>query len=195
MIIATNPATGKEIARYRAHDEAFIDQALAAAVTAQRDWRKRIVAERVKLLLDLAKVLRGGRARYAEMITREMGKPIVESEAEIDKCAYNCEYYAEHADGFLADEMLSSNATESRVAFDPLGVVLAIMPWNYPFWQFFPLRCACACSGQRCHLEARQQRAGMRARDPRDHDGSRMPSRAVQHVVDRRIDGCQGHYR
>ena len=82
-------------------------------------------------------VLRAGKARYAELITLEMGKPVVEAEAEIEKCAVTCEYYAQHAPHFLADEEIVSNASESAVVFDPLGVVLAIMPWNYPFWQFF----------------------------------------------------------
>ncbi|HEX5932687.1 MAG TPA: NAD-dependent succinate-semialdehyde dehydrogenase, partial [Pseudorhizobium sp.] len=111
--------------------------ALSAAAKAQKAWRRVPVEKRVELLGGMARALRGGKARYAEMITREMGKPIAESEAEIEKCAYNCDFYAEHAAAYLAEEPVPSNATESVVAFDPLGVVLAIMPWNYPFWQFF----------------------------------------------------------
>ncbi|RUW19638.1 NAD-dependent succinate-semialdehyde dehydrogenase, partial [Mesorhizobium sp. M1A.F.Ca.IN.020.06.1.1] len=103
----------------------------------QAAWRKLPIARRCRLLAGMARVLRAGKSRYAAMITREMGKPIVEAEAEIEKCAYNCDFYAENAARFLADEPVASNATESVVAFDPLGVVLAIMPWNYPFWQFF----------------------------------------------------------
>ncbi|MEZ2128756.1 MULTISPECIES: NAD-dependent succinate-semialdehyde dehydrogenase [unclassified Sinorhizobium] len=137
MITAINPANGRELARYEAHDDAFVNAALSAAAEAQKAWRKVPAEGRVRLLHGMAKVLRENKARYAEMITLEMGKPIVEAEAEIEKCAYNCDFYAEHAPQYLADEPVRSNAFESVVAFDPLGVVLAIMPWNYPFWQFF----------------------------------------------------------
>ncbi|KQY12540.1 NAD-dependent succinate-semialdehyde dehydrogenase [Rhizobium sp. Root482] len=137
MITAVNPTTGKVIAAYKPHDDAYVDAALSGAVAAQREWRKLPTQQRVTLLTAMARVLRAGKTKYAEMITLEMGKPIVEAEGEIEKCAYNCDFYAEHAPQYLADEFLSSNATESFAAFDPLGVVLAIMPWNYPFWQFF----------------------------------------------------------
>ncbi|APG89105.1 NADP+ dependent succinate-semialdehyde dehydrogenase (plasmid) [Sinorhizobium americanum CCGM7] len=137
MIVTTNPATGAKLAEYKLHDDVHVDAALTAAANAQKAWRKVWVEERVGLLRGMAKVLRARKSRYAEMITFEMGKPIVESEAEIEKCAYNCDFYAERAPQYLADEPVVSNASESVVAFDPLGVVLAIMPWNYPFWQFF----------------------------------------------------------
>ncbi|MGH3381439.1 MAG: NAD-dependent succinate-semialdehyde dehydrogenase, partial [Actinoallomurus sp.] len=104
---------------------------------AQESWRRRPIGDRTRLLRELARVLRAGREEYARLITTEMGKPIGESEAEIDKCALACDHYAEHAPGYLADERVASNATESAVVYDPLGVVLAVMPWNYPFWQFF----------------------------------------------------------
>ena len=137
MIVSINPADGLELARHALHDDAHVDRALGAAKTAQAAWRKVPVAGRCTLLTAMARVLRAGKARYAAMITREMGKPIAEAEAEIEKCAYNCDFYAENAAKFLADEPVASNASESLVVFDPLGVVLAIMPWNYPFWQFF----------------------------------------------------------
>ena len=137
MITAINPATGREIATFETHSDNDIEIALEAAAVAQRQWRKVPVGQRVTLLAGMAKALRAGKAKYAAMITQEMGKPLAEAEAEIEKCAYNCDFYAEHAPQYLADEAVSSNATESVVVFDPLGVVLAIMPWNYPFWQFF----------------------------------------------------------
>ena len=84
-----------------------------------------------------AVLLRQNKAKYAGIMTAEMGKPIIESEAEVEKCALNCDYYAENAERFLADEPHPSNATESYVEFPPLGTVLAIMPWNFPFWQVF----------------------------------------------------------
>ena len=136
-ITTVSPVTGEVLASYDLQDEAAVEAALAAAAAAQRDWRQKTVAERVPLLRRIAEVLRADKARYSAMITREMGKPIAESEAEIEKCAYNCDFYAEHAPAYLADEPMPSTGPETLVAFDPLGVVLAIMPWNYPFWQYF----------------------------------------------------------
>lgn len=137
MLTSINPATGKEIANFELHSDEYVDAALTAAADAQRKWRRVPINERAALLTRMAAALRKGKLTYAEMITREMGKPIAEAEAEIEKCAYNCDFYAEHAARYLDDEAVASNAAESMVVFDPLGVVLAIMPWNYPFWQFF----------------------------------------------------------
>jgi succinate-semialdehyde dehydrogenase / glutarate-semialdehyde dehydrogenase len=137
MIISIDPTRGVECGRFAYQSRRDIDIALSAAATAQAVWRQTPVLDRVNLLRSMAKVLRAGRAAYSQLITLEMGKPIVEAEAEIDKCAWNCESYAEAAPRFLAPELIETNAAESAVVFDPLGVVLAIMPWNYPFWQFF----------------------------------------------------------
>lgn len=137
MIISTNPATGEPNARYETDDDLRVERALCGAARAQRDWRLQSVEARVLLLRRLASILRAGRRHYAELITSEMGKPIREAEAEIEKCAFNCDFYAEHAPHYLAEEPVVSNATDCVIAFEPLGVVLAIMPWNYPFWQFF----------------------------------------------------------
>jgi succinate-semialdehyde dehydrogenase/glutarate-semialdehyde dehydrogenase len=137
MIISIDPTTGVELERFPYQTRAGIDAALSATCTAQASWRQTPIPDRVKLLRAMAKVLRAGRGPYAELITREMGKPILEAEAEIDKCAWNCELYAEAAPRWLAPELIETHAMESAVVFDPLGVVLAIMPWNYPFWQFF----------------------------------------------------------
>ena len=137
MIVSIDPTTGVERERFAYQSRREIDTALSAACTGQVVWRQTPILDRVNLLRSLAKVLRAGRAAYSELITLEMGKPIVEAEAEIDKCAWNCEFYAEAAPRFLAPELIETNAAQSAVVFDPLGVVLAIMPWNYPFWQFF----------------------------------------------------------
>jgi succinate-semialdehyde dehydrogenase/glutarate-semialdehyde dehydrogenase len=137
MIHSINPSTGDTIASFDEHTPDAIEQALVRAVQAQRDWARTPISERVRLLTKAAGVLRARKADYAALITTEMGKPIVEAEAEIEKCAWNCDFYAEKAEEFLAPEIVASNATESSVEFDPLGIVLAIMPWNYPFWQLF----------------------------------------------------------
>lgn len=137
MIFSINPMSGAVLARFDPDTPAKVESALSEAVVAQARWRQIAVTDRVALLTRIAQVLRSGKARYAKLITLEMGKPLVEAEAEIEKCAWTCDFYAAAAPRFLADEPVTSNATESAVVFDPLGVLLAIMPWNYPFWQFF----------------------------------------------------------
>ena len=135
MYMTLNPATGQLLREFALHDSATIEQRLAQAAAAQHGWSRRPLAERTPLLLRVAQVLRQRRAELAALITLEMGKPIVEAEGEIDKCAWNFEHYAEHAGAYLGDECIASSASDSRVVYDPLGLVLAVMPWNYPFWQ------------------------------------------------------------
>jgi acyl-CoA reductase-like NAD-dependent aldehyde dehydrogenase len=136
-IETVNPATGEALARYDAHDAAHVDATLTAAHAAFLEWRTTSFPERADHVRRLAVHLRSGKHRIAKLATLEMGKPIAEAEAEVEKCAWNCDFFAEHAAQFLADELVASTATESYVAFRPLGVVLAIMPWNFPFWQVF----------------------------------------------------------
>ena len=135
MITSINPATGEVIARFEPHDPRQVDAALQGAWTAQKSWSRTSLAERSAVLRRVAAVLRDRKPQLARLITLEMGKPIVESEAEIEKSAWNCDFYADKAPEFLGDEVVPSGATESRVVYDPLGVVLAVMPWNYPVWQ------------------------------------------------------------
>ena len=135
MLHSINPATGETLASFPNHDAAIVERTLAAAAAAQRVWREQAVQQRVGLLTALARVLRLHKADYARLITLEMGKPLTEAIGEIEKCAVTCEYYALHAPAFLDDEVVASNATDSRIVYDPLGILLAVMPWNYPFWQ------------------------------------------------------------
>ncbi|MDP3799521.1 MAG: NAD-dependent succinate-semialdehyde dehydrogenase [Polaromonas sp.] len=135
MIHSVNPATGETLASFPVHEDREIDRVLSAAATAQRSWRQKSVFERTGLLQSLARVLRARKAEFARLITQEMGKPLAEAAGEVEKCAVTCDYYASHAPAFLDDTLVASNATDSRVVYDPLGVVLAVMPWNYPFWQ------------------------------------------------------------
>lgn len=135
MIATTNPTTGEVIATFEPHDRTQIDATLQLAFDAQKTWARTSLTDRSALLRRVATLLRERKQMFAALITLEMGKPIVEAEAEIEKCAWNCDYYAENAASILGDEIVASGASESRVVYDPLGVVLAIMPWNYPFWQ------------------------------------------------------------
>jgi succinate-semialdehyde dehydrogenase/glutarate-semialdehyde dehydrogenase len=114
-----------------------IDGALAESWTAFEEWRRIPIAERARTLRAVAQRLRDRVDDYAFLITQEMGKPITEARGEIEKCAWNCDFYAEHGASFLAAEATESTATTSYVQFSPLGPVLAIMPWNFPFWQVF----------------------------------------------------------
>jgi succinate-semialdehyde dehydrogenase / glutarate-semialdehyde dehydrogenase len=136
-ISVVNPATEEELARYDEFTAHEVEQAIVDAHEAQQAWQETSFGQRSELLRKTAAALRSGSSEYAALITREMGKPIRESEAEIEKCAWNCEFYAEEGQAFLANRQVSSSAQTSYVTYEPIGVVLAIMPWNFPFWQVF----------------------------------------------------------
>lgn len=135
MLTSLNPANGQVLAQFDEHDGAAIEQRLAAAAAAQRDWGRRDVEARMPLLASVASTLRRNAEAWSRLITLEMGKPLAEARAEIEKSAMTCAFYAEQAPAMLADTPVASAASDSRVVHDPLGVLLAVMPWNYPFWQ------------------------------------------------------------
>jgi len=138
MTIATqNPATGETLKTFPALDNTQIDTVLQQVHTASVGWAATPIAGRAACLLRAAQQLRAQRERYAALITLEMGKPIREARAEVEKCATGCEFYAQHAERFLADDVITTDAGKSYVAYQPLGTLLAIMPWNFPFWQAF----------------------------------------------------------
>ena len=137
VLKSINPTTEEVVETFEEFSDKQVDDALQEAYDAQRSWRERSFGERSARLQATARALRAQKSRLAALATREMGKPIVEAEAEVEKCAWNCDFYAEHAAALLADEPVEMQVTESFVAFEPLGVVLAIMPWNFPFWQVF----------------------------------------------------------
>lgn len=137
MFFSVNPYTGERIAQYKAFSNREIQDAVELSVETGKIWRKESVAARAELLVNAAKILREDKERFALMITREMGKPIIESRAEIDKCAWVCQYYAENAAIYLEDEFVQTDAQRSYIRKQPLGLILAIMPWNFPFWQVF----------------------------------------------------------
>jgi succinate-semialdehyde dehydrogenase/glutarate-semialdehyde dehydrogenase len=132
---AINPATGDVIATYPVHTKGEVGQKLDNAARAFRDWSRTAIDDRAAVLVKLAGVLEANKETYARLMTMEMGKPIKEARAEVDKCAWACRYYAENGPGFLADDIVKTDAHKAFVAFRPLGVVLAVMPWNFPFWQ------------------------------------------------------------
>ncbi len=132
-----NPATEEVIGTYEEFTDAQVSAALEKTSYAFNRWRKETYVDRGRLITLAASYLRKNKSRLAGMITAEMGKPILEAEAEIEKCALTCDYFAENTKRFLSPTNIKSNAAQSYVSFEPLGTVLAIMPWNFPFWQVF----------------------------------------------------------
>ncbi|HKB18456.1 MAG TPA: NAD-dependent succinate-semialdehyde dehydrogenase [Candidatus Dormibacteraeota bacterium] len=137
MLRSIDPATGRELASFPEAEEPSLDAALGRAWTARHPWRDGGLGMRTALMRSVAGVLRADRSHFAALLTSEMGKPIVEAEGEIEKCAWTASWFAENGARLLADEPVESTATESYVRFQPLGVILAVMPWNFPFWQAF----------------------------------------------------------
>ncbi|MBJ7880834.1 NAD-dependent succinate-semialdehyde dehydrogenase [Gelidibacter salicanalis] len=134
-IKTVNPFNNKVIKEYQLHTSEDLTNILNTADKRFYEWRQTSIKQRCRLLLNLAQVMDDDTQELAELITQEMGKPITQSIAEIEKCITLCDFYATNADDFLADELIETEATESFISYDPLGTILAIMPWNYPFWQ------------------------------------------------------------
>ena len=132
-----NPATAQSVWACDAWDATQIERTLAESARAAAPWAATELSARCALLRRAAEVLRGRTAELAGLITLEMGKLAREARAEVEKCALACDYYAEHAPAFVADELIASDAGRSLVAYQPLGTVLAVMPWNFPLWQVF----------------------------------------------------------
>ncbi|MDO1500065.1 NAD-dependent succinate-semialdehyde dehydrogenase [Winogradskyella maritima] len=132
-----NPYSGKTLETYKYISDKELDEKLALAQTTFEEWRHTELEERSALLLDVAELLETKKRTYADLMTAEMGKPITQSIAEIEKCALLARFYAKNAENFLADAIIETDAHESFISYDPLGIILAVMPWNYPFWQVF----------------------------------------------------------
>ena len=132
-----NPATGEHVRNYDTHDQEQVMAFIGECAERQREWRRESFETRRVLLRKSAELLRERSDKYAALMCEEMGKPITGARSEVEKCAWVCEYYAEHGEAFLQNETIETDARSSFVAYRPLGVVLAVMPWNFPFWQVF----------------------------------------------------------
>ena len=132
-----NPSTNQLIQTYASWDSSRLKQALEKTRRAQQAWAQTSFSQRAEVLRNAAMQLRAQRDRYATLITQEMGKPLREARAEVEKCTTVCDYYAQHGEEFMRAEPVNSEASKSYIAHHPLGVVLAVMPWNFPFWQAF----------------------------------------------------------
>ena len=134
-ITTTNPATGRIIQTFEPHDADAVERGLRAAAIAFEGWQARTVAERCSVIDRAGQILEAERERFGALMTTEMGKPLAAGIAEASKCAVACRFYAERGERWLAPERVEAEGEESCVTFEPLGVVLAVMPWNFPFWQ------------------------------------------------------------
>jgi acyl-CoA reductase-like NAD-dependent aldehyde dehydrogenase len=134
-ISTVDPTSGEVIAEYPTFDDSQVESAIATAHTAAGSWAATPLAKRLELLRALAETLRAGKDEYAALMTREMGKPISESLGEVEKSAVTADYYVAHAARILADEHVGIDGVQAWVGYEPLGVIYAVMPWNFPFWQ------------------------------------------------------------
>jgi succinate-semialdehyde dehydrogenase/glutarate-semialdehyde dehydrogenase len=135
---AIDPATGETVATYEEDDSGDVEAALSGAQSTFESWRERPIREREELLAAAADVLREREEKYARTMTEEMGKPIAQARSEVEKCAWVCDHYAKHASAYLSPEgHPSPPGSDVKTVYDPLGPVLAVMPWNFPFWQVF----------------------------------------------------------
>jgi len=137
MLKSINPYNGETLEKFKEHTKADISKKIKKADKAFKDWKYIPFKRKSELMHKLAEELRKNKKEYATAITKEVGKPISQAIAEIEKCAWVCEYYADNAQEQLKKEVIKTDAHESYVKFEPLGVILAVMPWNYPFWQVF----------------------------------------------------------
>src|SRR5262245_50531578 len=134
---SVNPATGDTIREYEEVSEQDVRQIVLEAACAQAGWRTATFEERAGHLRRAAELLTQRRDELARLAALEMGKPLAQGQAEADKCAWVCRYYADEAQRLLAPQDVRTDAARSRVVFEPLGPVLAVMPWNFPYWQVF----------------------------------------------------------
>ena len=152
-IKSINPFNNELIASYDENSEEEIEQAAEASHKAFQLWSQQSFSERATVLVKVAHNLETQKKELAKLITVEMGKPIKQAEGEIEKCAWVCRYYAENTATFLQHENIQADSYRSYVTFDPIGVVLAVMPWNFPFWQVFRFAAPALMAGNTCLLK------------------------------------------
>ena len=137
MLQSINPATGELVAEYREHEPEEVDRFVEIADAASRSWRELDFGARAAVLQRASGLLESRADELAVLMAREMGKPVAQGTAEAQKCAWVCKHYADHAEDYLRDVIIETEAAKSYVTYQPLGVVLAVMPWNFPLWQVF----------------------------------------------------------
>jgi len=152
-ITSRNPATNQELETYQLMDKAMIEGLIVQAHHAFLLYKKTTFSERADMMRKAEELLEQRKHKLAETMTMEMGKTLKSAIAEVEKCAWVCKYYAQHAEQFLADEIVETEATKSMISYRPIGVVLAVMPWNYPLWQVFRFAAPALMAGNTCLLK------------------------------------------
>ena len=137
MLTTINPATEETIQEYKPFTDRETEQIIENNAAQQKEWKFKTFEERAEIVHNISEELKNRKEEFAGLMANEMGKPLDQGIGEIEKCAWVCEFYADHAAHFLADEVVETDAQTSYINYKPLGVVLAVMPWNYPFWQVF----------------------------------------------------------
>src|SRR6184192_4455252 len=146
-VASINPTTGETLETFAETTPAALERVLDQALAAYQSWSRCSYEQRAQAMREAGRLLRERKTQHARTMALEMGKPLMQGEAEAEKCAWVCDYYAEHAERFLADEPRETDASKAFVRFDPIGPVLAIMPWNFPFWQVFRFAAPALMSG------------------------------------------------
>ena len=136
-LISINPATTEEIKSYPEYSSFDINRILSKAINAQKRWSLLELDFRLECISQISGILRDKKREYASIMADEMGKPIAQAIGEVEKCAWLCDYYKEYAPEFLSDKLIDTEYHKSMVTIQPIGLVLGIMPWNFPFWQVF----------------------------------------------------------
>jgi len=148
-----NPVTQKVFAEYSKHTPKEVENIVETVQKTWVSWKATSFEQRAKLMKTMAELLRLKTLRLGKLISMEMGKSLAESRAEVEKCAWVCDYYAEKAASFLKDEFFEVEGAKAFAAFEPLGVILAVMPWNFPFWQVFRFAAPGLMAGNGCVLK------------------------------------------
>src|SRR5215468_5413070 len=152
-IQSVNPATGERLRSFEALSESQIEEKIKRAAETFSGYRRIPLASRARLMTRAAEILEAEKEKFGRLMTTEMGKPLRAAVEEAAKCAWVCRYYAEKAAEFLADEEIRTGATRSFIRYQPLGPVLAVMPWNFPFWQVFRFAAPALTAGNVCLLK------------------------------------------
>lgn len=178
-----NPATSEPLKIYTPMLNNEVDKIIDATHQAFLRWRAESMAMRSAKLRDVATALLQEKTEFSQLMTSEMGKPIAEAEAEIEKCAQVCKFYADNAEAFLADEPLNHDTLDSFVSFEPLGVVLAVMPWNFPFWQVFRFAAPTLAAGNTCVLKHASNVSGCALAIERVFQNADLPENAFSTLL------------
>ena len=169
MIASINPATGETLRVFEPLTVAQIDDKIERADARWRSYRRTSLADRARWLTAAAGILEAEKDEFGRIMTLEMGKPIGAARAEAAKCALACRYYVEHGERLLADEVVDAGAGRTVVSYQPIGAVLAVMPWNFPFWQVFRFAAPALMAGNTGFAQTCLQRAAVRAGHRRHH--------------------------